>query len=139
MMPTVKPFLRLRLLQFVEYRLGHRRAEILRRQPVTAADDPGHCRALAARHGLRERFDDVEIERLARGAGLLGSVEDGDRAAGRRAGPRENARPKMGGTDAPAARRPSRPARRNAAAVSRAVSAPEPIRMTTRSASPGPS
>ena len=47
MMPTVKPLRGWRLAQFVEHRLGHRRVEILRRQPVAAADHQRHRRALA--------------------------------------------------------------------------------------------
>ena len=35
-------------------------------------------------NGLCERFDDVQIERFARGSGFLGLLDHGDGAAGQR-------------------------------------------------------
>ena len=61
----------------------HRRGELLRGEPVAAA---GHERQVArpARMRLAERRDDVEEERLALRARLLGAVEHGDPAHRRR-------------------------------------------------------
>ena len=81
--------LRIGLREFVEYGLRHGRIEILRRQPVAAADDAGHDLPMAARDGLCECFDDVEIKRLAGSAGLLGLLDHRDRAAFRRQGGEE--------------------------------------------------
>jgi hypothetical protein len=69
--------LRLRLRKFVENGFGELRGEVFRRQAVAAADD--------ARHGaaaLRERRDHVLVERLTGRAGLLGLLQDRDRADG---------------------------------------------------------
>ena len=84
MMPTVKPFFGSGFASSSNTAFGHRRGEVLRRQPVAAADDPRHRCALAAGHGRGERRHHVEIERLARGAGLLGLLEHRDRANGLR-------------------------------------------------------
>ncbi len=62
-----------------EHRGGHRRGELLGREPVATADHPGHPLAAAVTAGLGERRDHVEVQRLAVGAGLLGAVEHGHR------------------------------------------------------------
>jgi hypothetical protein len=66
--------------RLVEDRLDHRRGELLRRQAVAPANDPRRLRELgqAARLGLGQRADHVEVERLAHGARLLGAVEHDD-------------------------------------------------------------
>ena len=88
---------------------------------------------------LGQRRHHVEIERLARRARLLGLLEHRDRAARIAAARRGTHRPRTGDRGAPAARPPVRPCACRTAAVSRAVSAPEPISTITRSASAGPS
>ena len=83
-MPTVNPFLGSGLRQLVEYRLCQRRVEILRRQAVAAADDARHRAARRRRHRLRQalrRHRDTAARRRAR---LLGLLQHGDRAHGRR-------------------------------------------------------
>ena len=66
------------LPELVEDRADHARGQLLGGQPVAAADDLRHRLDLSALVGLRERGEDVEEERLAVGAGLLGPVEHGD-------------------------------------------------------------
>ena len=70
-------------LEVVKHSLNVGRRELLGAQAVTAADDLD----LAA--FLDEGGADVEVERLAQGAGLLGAVEHGDALAGRRDGVHE--------------------------------------------------
>ena len=72
---------RLLFRELVEDAGDHGRGEFLGGQAVPAADDPREGGA-PARFG--ERGHDILIERLADRAGLLGAVEDGDRADGRR-------------------------------------------------------
>ena len=67
-------------LQVVEDSLDMGRRELLGAQAVTAADD------LDAAALLGERSHDVQIQRLAQGAGLLGAVEHGDLLDGSRDG-----------------------------------------------------
>ena len=67
------------LVEFVERRLRHGGREILGGKSVAAADHPRHERPLAGGDRLGQRADDVEIERLAGRARLLGALEDGDR------------------------------------------------------------
>ena len=108
--------------------------ELLRGQAVAAADDPRHHRPLAVGVRLAERRDHVEEQRLADRAGLLGPVEHGDPAHGRgqrleqRLRRERPVQPDLHHADALAARVED-------ATVSRAVSAPEPISTSTRSAS----
>ena len=52
--------------------------ELLRRQPVAAAGHPRHDLALTVGVRLAEGGDDVEVERLAHRAGLLGAVQHAD-------------------------------------------------------------
>ena len=80
---------RRRARELVEHRLRHRRRELLRREPVAAADDARQRAAVRGR--VDERGDDVLVERLARRAGLLGAVEHGDRARRSPAAPRASA------------------------------------------------
>ncbi len=67
-------------LQVVKNRLDHRRGEILRGQPVAAAHhlrhglDPPPARGDAFRQG----GDDIQVQRLAQGAGFLGPVQHRD-------------------------------------------------------------
>ena len=70
-------------LEVVKHSLNVGRRELLGAQAVTSADDLD----LAA--FLDEGGADVEVERLAQGAGLLGAVEHGDALAGRRDGVHE--------------------------------------------------
>jgi hypothetical protein len=63
-----------------EHARRHARRELLGRQPVPPADDPGDAVSLTARAGLGQGGEDVEVERLPVGAGLLGAVEDRHRA-----------------------------------------------------------
>ena len=61
------------LLQLVEHGEDRGRRRILRAEAVAAADD-----LLIGDAGIGKGRDDVEIERLALRAGLLGAVENGD-------------------------------------------------------------
>ena len=77
--------------ELVEDRLHLRGGEVLRGEAVAPAhhhrvDGEGAEAGLA---GLADRGHHVEVERLADGAGLLGAVEDGDRADGAGEGGRE--------------------------------------------------
>ena len=62
--------------EVVEGGLGHAGGELLRAETVAPADDAGGTGEGRAAFG--ERGEDVEEERFADGAGLLGAVEDGD-------------------------------------------------------------
>ena len=66
--------------ELVEDRLDHRGRHFLRRKPVSPADDPRHGREgrLVAVHSLGDGGHDLQIERLADGARLLGPIENGD-------------------------------------------------------------
>ncbi len=64
--------------QFVEHRLGHAGVEFLRRQAVAPADHARHG-AFAVAGGGRQGGDHILVERLAGAAGLLATVEHGDR------------------------------------------------------------
>ncbi len=78
--------LRPRLREGVEDRLHHRGRQLLRREPVAPADHPrrdGEPGRIGV-HRLGQGTDDVEVQRLADGARLLGPVQDGDRTHGRR-------------------------------------------------------
>ena len=77
--PDREPAPRRRRVELVERRLGHRGGELLGGEAVAAAEDE---RQLAP--ALRQRRDHVLEERLAERPGLLGAVEDGDAAHGRR-------------------------------------------------------
>jgi hypothetical protein len=57
--------------------------ELLRRQPVAAAGHPRHDLPLTVGVRLAEGGDDVEVERLAHRAGLLGAVQHADLPHGR--------------------------------------------------------
>ncbi len=61
--------------ELVEYRPHHRRGELLRRQAVAPADDPGH--------GVPTTFDQgsdhIGVQRLADRSGFLRAIEYGDR------------------------------------------------------------
>jgi hypothetical protein len=83
--------LRPRLAELVEDRLHHRWRELLRRQPVAAAHDGRHVRRFreARRPPLARGRHDIEIERVAKRARLLRTVEHGDRAYRRRQRRRE--------------------------------------------------
>ena len=83
-MPTVKRRLGALAGELVEHGGDHPRRELLRRQPVAAADHPRHQLALALRVRLAERREHVEEQRLAERSGLLGPVEHGDAAHGGR-------------------------------------------------------
>ena len=72
--------------ELVEHGGDHPRRELLRRQPVAAADHLRHQLALAIRVGLAQRREHVEEQRLAERSGLLGPVEHGDAARGGRQG-----------------------------------------------------
>ncbi len=74
--------------QLVENGLGHGRCELLGRKPVAASDDPRPFAEgwFGVFHRLVYGDANVEIKRLAEGAGLLGPVEHGDRAHARRQG-----------------------------------------------------
>ena len=76
--------LRSRRRELLEDRLDHRRRHLLGRQAVSAADDPRRLcvRRLVAVHRLGQRRDDLEVERLADGAGFLGPIEDRDGSNG---------------------------------------------------------
>jgi hypothetical protein len=67
-----------------DHRLHHGGGELLRREPVAAAD---HVGARAGEESpappLVQRGQDVEVQRLAGGARLLRAVEDGDPAGAR--------------------------------------------------------
>jgi hypothetical protein len=136
-MPTVKLFLRFGFASVRRTRLGHRRREILRRQAVAAADHARHRRALAARDRAGQRGDDILEQRLAGARRLPWSVR-----ARRWRAPSRAARQQMRDRERTIQRTCSTPTfsprARSAAAVSRAVSAPEPIRTITRSASARP-
>ena len=108
------------LRELVEDRLHHRRRELLRRQPVAAADDARlRCerrRAFGARFG--ERGDHVQVERIAERARLLRAVQHGDACGRSRQRREERARreravqPHLQHADLLAARRrDSRPSR----------------------------
>ena len=60
------------LTQLVERRLCHCWREILRREPVSAANHARHSAARASCEALRQGRDHVEIERLAGATGLFG-------------------------------------------------------------------
>ena len=105
-----------------------RRGEILRRQAVAAADRHAASSRAVRRDRLRQGRHHVEIKRLARRARLLGVLQHRDRPHRRAAARQGTRRRRTGGTAAPAARRPSRRRAAAPSAVSRAVSAPEPIR-----------
>ena len=68
--------------ELIEDGLDHRRRDFLRGQAVAPADDPrdGLERRLLAVHALGDGGHDLEVERLAYRAGLLGPVQDGDGA-----------------------------------------------------------
>ena len=72
----VKWFFGVGLSELVVDALHHGGGEFLGGEAVAAAD---HLLAIAH---LGEGGDDVAVERLAGGAGLLGAVEDGDRLDG---------------------------------------------------------
>ena len=65
--------------QLVEDGLDHGRGEFLGGKTVAAADDLGEGKGdRAGGNGLGDGGDHVAIERLARGAGFLGAVQDGN-------------------------------------------------------------
>ncbi len=64
--------------EVVEDRLDHRGRELLRREPVAAAENPRHRRA-AGGDRLGEACHDILIERLTGGTRLLRAIEYGDR------------------------------------------------------------
>ena len=70
-------------LELVEDRFHHRGSEFLRRQTVSPADDfwPSALDC-PRRPRLGERRHDVEVQRLADAAGLLGAIEHRYRARG---------------------------------------------------------
>ena len=70
--------LRLRLLQFIEDGLDHRRCKFLGREPVTPANDPRHGPRTVCGLALHKGGNNVLIQRYANAARLLGAVEDGD-------------------------------------------------------------
>jgi hypothetical protein len=76
--------LRMRLGQLVEDAPGHGGREFLGREAVTAADDDRELRQRDAPVGecFRDDGDDILVERLADGARLFGTVENGDFADG---------------------------------------------------------
>ena len=65
-------------IEFVEHGLDHRRREFFRRQSIATTDDTRH-RAQSVPCRVAECLDDVETERLGRGARLFGAVEHSDR------------------------------------------------------------
>ena len=73
-----EPASRLLACELREHAGDHARRELLRRQPVAAAGHPRHDLALAVGVRLAEGGDDVEVERLAHRAGLLGAVQHAD-------------------------------------------------------------
>ncbi len=75
--PDGEVALRAAALQLVEDGLDHRRRHLLRRQPVTPADDPGRNaeRRIVGVHRLGDRGDHLEVQRLADRARLLRTVE----------------------------------------------------------------
>ena len=68
-------------LELGEHGHRHRRGELLRRQPVAPAD---HLRHGTVGPPAGQPGDDVEVERLADGTGLLGAIEGGDALDGGR-------------------------------------------------------
>ena len=62
----------IRLGEFVEHRLNHRRGEFLGRQAIATADD------IDVTLGFGQGRDDIQEQRVATGARLLGAVEDGE-------------------------------------------------------------
>ena len=66
----------------VEDALDHRGRELLGAEAVAAADDLGPGLDPALLHRLADRGADVEVERVAEGAGLLDAVEDRDELGG---------------------------------------------------------
>ena len=138
-MPTVKPCLGLGLRELVEHRLGLGRVEVLRAEAVAPADHARHGAALAARDAPGPASS-PRRDRAARPARPAPWSARAPRSRGTTpAARRGRHRPRTGDRGAPAARRPVRPLACRTAAVSRAVSAPEPISTITRSASAGPS
>ena len=80
---------RLRLAQFIEHGLHHRRGELLGGQPEAPTDQPrrGCRRRGSSRPGLLHRVHQIEVERFAAAARFLAAVENGDRPhAGRQGG-----------------------------------------------------
>ena len=84
--------------------------------------------------GLAERREHVEEQRLAERSGLLGPVEHGDAARGRGSG-REQLLRRERAVEPDLCHADALAAGLQEATVSRAVSAPEPISTSTRSAS----
>ena len=101
-MPTVKCRLGLAAASSSKTAGDHRRRELLGRQAVAAADDLGGwhvARPLAP--ALDECRDDVLVERLADGAGLLGAVEHGDSLLWSPAAPRGSSARRTDGRGGP--------------------------------------
>ena len=73
---------RLVLGQLGEDRLDHRRREFLGGKAVAPADYFRHRGEVAGGDALRQRGEDILVERLAVGARLLRAVEHGNRADG---------------------------------------------------------
>ena len=69
-----------RLGEVVEDRLDHGGSEFLGGEAVAAADEAGHGGDFAGGEAFGQRGQDLLVERLAEGAGLLGAVEHGDGA-----------------------------------------------------------
>jgi hypothetical protein len=67
------------LAKLIEDAFDHRWRELLRREPIAAADDGWHGCERQIAGILRQHSHDVLIERLAGPAGLLAAVENGDR------------------------------------------------------------
>ena len=84
-MPMVKGFFGLGPAELCEDREHHWRRELLRGKPVATADDRDAAR-LGFEPSGQLRFaqcgHDVNVQRLADSARLLGAVEHGDRADG---------------------------------------------------------
>ncbi len=78
--PDGEPAFRFVGVELVEDRLDHRGRELLRREPVPAADDARELRALASSERIDESGGHVEQQRLTGRAGLLGPVEHRDGA-----------------------------------------------------------
>ena len=91
-MPMVNRRLRPLARELVEHAGDHARGELLRGQPVAAADHGRHRLARAVAVRLVERREHVEEQRLAERAGLLGAVEHRDAAHARRQRLRQLAR-----------------------------------------------
>jgi hypothetical protein len=131
---------RLGLRQLVKYQLRRRRAEILRRQPVTSAHHQRQRRPLATCHGSGECRHDVEIERLARGRRAPWFAPSSTATARTACGNAARKAVEANGRYSRTCSTPTFcPCARSTAAVPRAVSAPEPINTIALPGSAAPS